>query len=75
MAPEDMSVELEDGTLTISGEKKEEREAGDGSRRERRYGRFSRQLRLADDVDPDQIEACHEHGVLTIRRRADDQAA
>ena len=66
VGPEDMSVEVEDGVLTISGEKREERQAEDGARRERRYGRFSRSIRLADDIDPDNISARHEHGVLTI---------
>ena len=66
VGPEDMNVEVEDGVLTISGEKREERQAEDGARRERRYGRFSRSIRLADDVDADSISARHEHGVLTI---------
>ncbi|WP_162178292.1 Hsp20/alpha crystallin family protein [Parvularcula oceani] len=64
--PEELTVDVENGVLTISGEKKEERQAEDGSRRERRYGRFSRSIRLAEDIDADRIEAHHEHGVLTI---------
>ena len=66
VSPDDMNVEVEDGVLTISGEKREERQAEDGARRERRYGRFSRSIRLADDIDPENISARHEHGVLTI---------
>ncbi|MEO0672196.1 MAG: Hsp20/alpha crystallin family protein [Pseudomonadota bacterium] len=73
--PDDLSIEIEDGVLTISGEKHEEREAEDCARRERRYGRFTRAIRLAEDIDQEAISASHEHGVLTIElpKRALDQ--
>lgn len=64
--PADIEIDIEDGILTIAGEKSEEREAEDGSRRERSYGRFRRSIQLADDVDQDKIEASSEHGVLMI---------
>jgi HSP20 family protein len=68
-----LSVQVESGHLTISGE----RPAPDYSktsvhRRERQFGRFSRTLQLPADVDPDQIHAECRNGVLTVRlgRRA-----
>jgi HSP20 family protein len=68
--PEELSVTLENGVLTVSGEKKLERETGDekaGARGfERRYGRFERSLTLPRSVDPDKVTAICENGVLTI---------
>ncbi|MEL6297775.1 MAG: Hsp20/alpha crystallin family protein [Pseudomonadota bacterium] len=73
--PDDMSIEIDDGVLTIAGEKHAEREAEDGARRERQYGAFSRSIRLAEDIDQESISASYEHGVLTIElpRHVDDQ--
>ena len=69
MSEEDVKIELEDSTLTISGERKaehEQREKG-WHRIERSFGRFSRSLTLPDGVDPDRIEASFNHGVLDVR--------
>lgn len=54
--------------LTISGERKYEREDDDERvhRSERLYGRFARSLRLPNDADQDAIEATAAHGVVTI---------
>ncbi len=67
-APEDVSVEVEDGVLAIASEVTQD-DAQDGARyhyRERRSGSFQRKLRLPDSVDVDRIEAAFEHGVLTL---------
>jgi HSP20 family protein len=68
--PEDLSVTFENGVLTVSGEKKFEFQTGDenaGTRGyERRYGRFERSVTLPQSVDPDQVSAHCENGVLTI---------
>lgn len=66
--PDDVEVTVENGVLTVSGEKKYERQSGsNGSRTfERRYGRFERSVRLPQHVDADQITAHHENGVLTL---------
>ncbi len=69
LSENDVAIELEDGTLTISGERKaqnEERRRG-WHRLERAYGRFSRSLTLPDGVDPDAVAAEFEHGVLRVR--------
>jgi HSP20 family protein len=69
LRPEDISIELENNVLTISGEKKEERREGDEGRwhlSERRYGRFSRSFVLPRDVEQDQIQARCDNGVLEV---------
>ncbi len=68
VAPEDVEVSCKDGLLTISGERRHERENGDERvhRSERRFGRFARSFRLPDDADRDSIEATAAQGVVTI---------
>jgi HSP20 family protein len=65
----DVSIELQDGTLTISGERTAEHEARERGwyRIERSFGSFSRSLTLPDGVDPDGIEARFDRGVLEVR--------
>ena len=55
----DVSIEVQDGTLTISGERKAEHESRERGwyRIERSFGSFSRSLTLPDRVDPDGISA------------------
>src|SRR6185503_15331134 len=61
----DVSLEIANGVLSISGEKKSESE--DKSRRfsERYYGRFERRIPLVD-VEEDKVSAAFKNGVLTI---------
>ena len=68
VAKEDVEITVEDGVLKIAGERRRSREEseGDYSRVERSYGRFYRSFRLGQQVDPANIEARHENGVLTI---------
>ncbi|HKX22057.1 MAG TPA: Hsp20/alpha crystallin family protein, partial [Rhizorhapis sp.] len=56
------------GVLTISGEKKEQREEKDKGFMftERSYGRFERRVQLPSGADEDKIEAHFENGVLTL---------
>ncbi len=65
---EDLSVEVEDGVLSIRGEKRSEREEKSEKRRyvERSYGSFSRSLSLPRNVSPDKVDARYHDGVLTI---------
>ena len=64
-----VEIKLSNGTLTISGEKKDEREEKEKDYyfSERRYGSFKRAFRVPDGVDADKIEAAFDKGVLTIR--------
>ncbi len=68
IAPDRLSVQVEAGRLTISGERPAP-DYGKGSvhRRERQFGRFSRTLQLPPDVDPGQVTAECRNGVLTVR--------
>jgi len=61
----DVSLEIANGVLSISGEKKSESE--DKARRfsERYYGRFERRIPL-EDVDGDKTSATFKNGILTI---------
>ena len=65
---DDVEITLEEGVLTVKGERKTETEVtGEGyRRRERSYGTFLRQFTLPDTVDAGNISASAEDGVLKI---------
>jgi len=65
----DVVLEIVNDTLTIRGEKKQEKEEKDKDfyRVERAYGSFQRVLSLPEDVDQDGITAQVKNGVLTIQ--------
>jgi len=64
----DIDISVHGNMLTISGEKKQEEEKEEKGyyHIERSYGSFRRDLSLAGDVDPDNIEAVCRDGVLTL---------
>ena len=68
MAAQDVNVEVKDGELWITGERKEEKEEKGKAfhRTERRYGHFQRMFPLPKTVNEENIEACFEQGVLKI---------
>jgi HSP20 family protein len=76
MKKEDVNVEVDNGMLTISGERHEEHEdkRDDFYRTERRYGRFYRALPLPEDVTSDRCEATFKDGVLEVTIPAPKQA-
>ena len=65
----DFEVTLAGDVLTIKGEKKAEQEEKDGNAyyAERRYGAFSRSVRLPFEVKDEQVDANYDKGVLTVR--------
>lgn len=69
MKPEDVTVEVVEGNLQISGEKKEEQEEKGKTfhRIERRHGEFRRLIQLPGTVEADKVEASYGDGVLTIK--------
>jgi HSP20 family protein len=75
MKQEDVAIEFNDGTLTISGERKAEYERKEKGffRLERSFGRFSRSLTLPEGVDPERIQASFHEGVLDVRIPKPDQ--
>jgi HSP20 family protein len=68
MSKDDLEVSIEDGVLTLRGEKKEEQtsEGKNFHRVERRYGRFERRIQLPQNVDTEKIEATFQDGVLKL---------
>jgi HSP20 family protein len=64
----DVDVRLEDGTLTVRGERKLEREERrEGYHRiERAYGTFARSFSLPATLDPEKVTAEYKNGVLRI---------
>ncbi len=66
--PAKIQVALEEGLLTIKGEKAEEREEKEEQvyRKERVYGAFARSIRLPAAVDAAKVEATFKNGLLTV---------
>ena len=65
---EDVSITLENGVLTINGERKVEEEKKDNNLHfsERVYGHFSRSFTIGELVQQEKIEASFKDGVLTV---------
>ena len=68
MRKEDFKVKIENGTLIISAERKEEKEEKkkNYTRQEYNYNSFCRSFTLPDDVKEDDIKAHYEDGVLKL---------
>jgi HSP20 family protein len=65
----DIDIQIEQGTLSIKGERKFEKVEGKGTgyhRIERSYGEFQRYFSLPDTVDPDHVKADYKNGTLTV---------
>ena len=68
MTKDDITINLQNNTLTVSGERTSERtnEEEEYVRVERVFGTFHRTFTLPDAVDAEHIEAAYDNGVLTI---------
>jgi len=68
VAPEDIEVQMENGVLTIKGERETEKteEKDDYKRVERSFGSFYRRFSLPESANPDSVEAKSNNGVLEI---------
>lgn len=62
----DIEVLLDDGVLTLRGEKRSETEDKDKQFSERFYGRFERRIPLGVEVEEDKVDARFKNGVLSI---------
>lgn len=67
--PEEVTIEVENDVLTVSGhhEESKEEKTEEFVRRERRYGSFSRRMALPGGVDPKKIKAETRDGVLEVK--------
>jgi HSP20 family protein len=65
---EDINVSVHDGVLTVSGERRSEKDVKEGTvhRTERFYGKFSRSVSLPAEVRADKVSAVYKEGVLTV---------
>jgi HSP20 family protein len=70
LEPEDINVSVDNGVMTIEGERqdeqKEEDREGSYIRREISYGAFSRSIPLSDAADSEQSKATFKNGILTV---------
>jgi len=66
--PKDLHLMIENGVITLQGEKRQETEENGERyyRTERNYGSFVRSLRLPANVDATKVTALFKHGVLTV---------
>src|SRR5687768_17584905 len=61
----DVELTIEDGVLSLTGEKRSERK-DEGGYSERSYGRFERRIALPTNIDEDKCQADFKNGVLTV---------
>ncbi|MBS3652348.1 Hsp20/alpha crystallin family protein [Pseudaminobacter sp. 19-2017] len=66
MDEKDIEVLLEDGVLTLRGEKHSETEDKDRQFSERFYGRFERRIPLGYEIEEGKVNASFKNGVLTV---------
>lgn len=64
---EDIDIQLDAGDLMVTGEIKEPQREGTVRRRERPFGRFEHIISLPREINPDNLEAKLNNGVLTVR--------
>jgi len=73
--PEDAKFALEDGALTISGDRKFEVNGKSGNPHEQVYGRFVHRFVLPADACPAKINAHFKNGVFTVRVAKNDKGS
>ena len=74
---EEIDIALHDGVLTVSGERKHERDlkqSGDAFRSERYFGKFQRSITLPAQVDSRKVKATYKDGVLEIELPKSEEA-
>jgi HSP20 family protein len=63
---EEIEISLNGDTLTISGERKQETKSEEGSRTERFFGKFQRNVILPVPVNAEKVSATYKDGILTV---------
>ncbi|MEX0780603.1 MAG: Hsp20/alpha crystallin family protein [Balneolales bacterium] len=76
MKKDDINIDLDDRTLTVSGERKHEKEEKDVKYHliESRYGRFERSFTLPANADPDSLDAKYEDGILKMNVKKSEKS-
>jgi HSP20 family protein len=74
--PKDIDISVNEGVLTIRGEKRQEKEEKEEGYHfaERSYGSFTRSIRLPREVQNDKINASYKNGVLKITLPKSEEA-
>ena len=75
LSEKDVELSVQDGLLTIGGERRNEQEDKERGWSERYYGRFERRIALPDGADEKSCEATFRDGVLTVRMPKSESAA
>lgn len=73
MKREEIAVDLQDGQLTVSGERKLEHKNQKYHLVESQYGAFKRTFQLPENVSINDIEASYTNGILAVRLPKDEQ--
>jgi HSP20 family protein len=73
---DEINLTLHDGVLTISGERKHERDAKDSGtfRSERYFGKFQRSVTLPSAVDGNKVNASYKDGILSVELAKAEEA-
>jgi HSP20 family protein len=76
MKKDEINISLQDGVLTLSGERKGSRDSKNGGafRSERWFGRFERSISLPRPVDSKGIKATYTDGILTVELAKAEEA-
>jgi len=76
MKREEIDISIHNGTLTISGERKLEREEKEGEtfRSERYFGKFQRSVTLPASVEPASVKASYKDGILQVELPKSEEA-
>ncbi|MFY0628229.1 MAG: Hsp20/alpha crystallin family protein [Reichenbachiella sp.] len=71
----DLSIDLNDGVLTVSGERKVQNEKDERNFHsiETSYGSFKRSFQLPDNIDADKVDAKYEAGILNVTIAKDEK--
>jgi HSP20 family protein len=74
MRKEEIEISLHDGTLTISGERKDEHKNGSNARTERFVGKFRRTIALPTGIETTRVSASYKDGILTVTMPKTEEA-
>ena len=76
VSKDDVKITMQENTLTVRGEKKQEKESKGSSihRVERSYGAFQRSFTLPSSVKADKIDASYKDGILSVLLPKEEEA-